>query len=120
MQMGMYGMGMSNFQHANHSAIASFSKGKAKEIDFEAAFSQLAESVERGASVIETTDDTTKDLEKALENVSLNENKDQKTDDGAHGYVASGRKGCKSLNITPQHVERTLENRKFSFKRGTG
>jgi len=102
MQMGMYGMGISNFQHANYSAITSFSKGKAKEIDFEAAFSQLAESVvspSERASVIGTADETTKELEKALTNVSLNGNEDQ-ADDGAHGYVASGWKG-NTLNIVP-------------------
>ena len=84
--MGMFGM-VSNF---NYSTIAP-SKGKAKEIDFEAAFAQFTESMasppEQGSSLIEITDETTEELERALTNVSLEENEGQETDNAAEGYV---------------------------------
>ena len=84
-------MGMSNFQHPNFSVVSSSSKGKAKEIDFDAAFAQLAESMvsppEQESSVIELTTDTAKELSKALGNVTLDEKRDDVTEDPANEYV---------------------------------
>lgn len=83
-------MGVSNLQHVNASIITS-PKGKAKQIDFDAAFAQLAETmgsdpVQEG-SAVEATDDTTKELGKTLENVSLHAQEDEAAEDVAHGYV---------------------------------
>lgn len=81
-------MGVSNLQHVNASIITS-PKGKAKQIDFDAAFAQLAETmgsdpVQEG-SAVEATDDTTKELGKTLENVSLHAQEDEAAEDVAHG-----------------------------------
>lgn len=85
---------MSSFQHPNFSVASSLSKGKAKEIDFDAAFAQLSESMvsppEQESPVIEVTTDTAKDLSKALENVTLDEKQADLSEDVPHEYVTCG------------------------------
>ncbi|KAF9529229.1 hypothetical protein CPB83DRAFT_852899 [Crepidotus variabilis] len=77
----MYGMGVPNTQYPNYSS-STIGKGKAKEVDFEAAFAQFADSMaepqQESTSRIEEVDETLEKLSKTLEeaNISANPNED--------------------------------------------
>ena len=80
----MYGAGMPGMQHF-HDSTANSVKGKGKEIDFESAFAQFAESMpsqgQQLAHIEEVGDDMT-ELEQRLNNTSLNAEAGQKSAEG--------------------------------------
>lgn len=80
MQMGMPQMGMASMS-ADYTSLLNQAqgKGKAREVDFEAAFAQLAESmapVQAQTSRIEEVDDVST-IEQALKNASLKEGEEE-------------------------------------------
>ncbi len=73
MPVGAFGMATPSTQYLNYPGVVS-SKGKAKEIDFEAAFAQLDQSIsspQHQSSGIEDVDDTTQQVQEALVNTAL-------------------------------------------------
>lgn len=71
MPVGAYGMVAPSAQYTNYPGVSS-SKGKAKEIDFDAAFAQLDDSIlSPQVSGIEGVDDTTQQVHEALMNTTL-------------------------------------------------
>jgi len=70
MPFGAFGMVTPSTQYLNYPGA----KGKSKEIDFEAAFAQLDESISsphHQSSGIEEVDDTTQQVQEALLNTTL-------------------------------------------------
>jgi len=79
MPIGAFGMVTPSTQYLNYPGV----KGKAKEIDFEAAFAQLDESISsphHQSSGIEEVDDTTQQVQEALLNTTLQEKEDHEQD----------------------------------------
>lgn len=77
MPMGMYAMGAPTMQYGRNTnfSIVNQGKGKGREADFEAAFAQVAASLdpmETQTARIEEVNDSMADIEDALKNVSLN------------------------------------------------
>jgi len=76
MPMGMYGVNptVQYGVHASFNQQLDQGKGKGKQVDFEAAFAQIAESfgpAETQTSRIEEVDDSIANIEEALKNASL-------------------------------------------------
>ena len=84
--MGIYSMGPPTMQYGGNSnfSIINQAKGKGREADFEAAFAQVAASlnpIEAQTSRVEEANDGISDIEDALKNVSFkSEEEEDETD----------------------------------------
>ncbi|KAF9452729.1 TPR-like protein [Macrolepiota fuliginosa MF-IS2] len=81
--MPMYGMsgGMFHGMNATHTmADQGKGKGKSREADFEAAFAQIAASLQEQSSRIEEVKDGVDDINEAMEKTKLHENSTSETD----------------------------------------